>query len=337
MRALQSYLMAIFFSLLLATLILLLLGENLKTLEEALRYTFLNPFGLGYTLYYATPLIFTGLSAALCFHAGLFNIGAEGQLLWGAIGIVGFSHFFPNLPAGLAIPCGFLIASFLGGIWGFLAGYLKSVRGTHEVISTILLNFIALYLVNYLILYPFKNLVTQAAETELISQEYWLGNLLFPTTPFNSSIFSAILAAGLVHYFLFRTRTGYELRAVGLNPRAAEFAGIPVKKRIVLAFFLAGCLSGLVGTNEVMGNEHKVIEGFSPGYGYTGIAVALLARNQPLGILFTSLLFGSLQNLSRELEFFGENITKEVALILQSLLVILVAITIKKERNGKKP
>jgi simple sugar transport system permease protein len=326
MKALKIYLLTVLISIVAATLILVLLGENLSTLREALTFTFFNPFGLGYTLYYTTPLIFTGLSAALCFHAGLFNIGAEGQLLWGAMGIVVFSHLFPDLPSWLALPCGVFVSALFGGIWGFLAGYFKSAKGTHEVISTILLNFIALYFVNYLTLYTFKSPLTQAAETEVISHPYWLQNLFFPTTPLNTSIFIAVFLALCVHFFLFRTVTGFEIRTLGASPKVAAFSGISISKNTLLVFFLAGCLSGLVGTNEVMGNEHKVIDGFSPGYGFAGIAVALLARNSPIGILFTSFLFGSLQNISRELEFFGEHITKEVSLVLQAVLLIVIAL-----------
>lgn len=307
-----------------AFLIMLLIGEQPSTLIQAFRYTFFTRFGLGYSFYYTTPLLFTGLAVAVCFHAGLFNIGSEGQLLWGSIAVVCLSHFFPELPRGLALISGILAAGLAGSLWAFIPAYLKSYRGIHEVITTLLLNLIATAWVNYLILYTFKNPDSQAAETELISTGYRLPQTLFATTPANSSFFLAVLITVFLHWALFKTTFGFEVRALGENARTAEFSGIPRSKRLLQAFLLSGFLSGLVGVNEVMGGEYKVIEGFSPGYGFTGIAVALLARNQPLVILFTSFLLGSLQNFSRELEFFGDVISKEVAWVLQALLIFVV-------------
>ena len=309
---------------------------SVAPLISAFQYTFFNSFGLGYTLYYATPLIFTGLSVALCFHCGLFNIGAEGQLLWGSIGIVAVSSLFPNLGSWVAIPLGIMAAGLWGGLWGLIPGFLKSRFGSHEVLTTIVLNFIASYLVSYCILHPFKTTTNQAAETFIISVPYWIPNIWFATTPFNISFFLALCCSVAVYLLLSRTVFGFELKAMGSNPRAARFAGIPIAKRMVQVFFLSGFLSGLVGTNEVMGAEHKVIEGFSPGYGFTGIAVSLLARNSPLAIVISSLFIGALQNLSRELEFFGNHISKEYSLVLQAILILLVA-TQDQWREKRKP
>jgi len=320
-----SILFAMLISLLLIVGLLLFMGEDLKALSEALNYTFLNRFGIGYTLYYTTPLIYTGLSVALCFHAGLFNIGAEGQLLWGAVSIVALTKLFPHLHSWAALPLSFLIAAFAGGLWGFLPGYFKAKRGSHEVITTILLNFIALSCVNYLILNPFKNPESQAAETSVLPESYQLKTLWFPTTPVNASLIFAIVVAISIYIILFKTSFGFEVRTMGKSQSAALFSGISLSKRTLSIFMISGGLAGLVATNEVMGNEHKLIEGFSPGYGFTGIAVALLARNHPIGIIFSSFLFGSLQNFCRELEFFSQNISKDISLILQGLLIILVS------------
>ncbi|NBX75783.1 MAG: ABC transporter permease [Proteobacteria bacterium] len=325
MKQLFSVSIALLVSLTFLVLLLFFMGEDLNALSEALQHTFLNRFGLGYTLFYTTPLIFTGLSVALCFHAGLFNIGAEGQLLWGAIAIVAFSRYFPNLPPWSAIPLSFVVAALAGSLWGFLPGYFKAKRGTHEVITTILLNFIALSCVNYLILYPFKNPESQSAETSVLPAGYQLQTLWFPTTPVNVSLIIAIAVAIAVYVLLFRTSFGFELRTMGQSPRAAVFSGVLLSQRTLAVFMISGALAGLVATNDILGNEHKLIEGFSPGYGFTGIAVALLARNHPIGIIFSSFLFGSLQNFSRELEFFSQNISKEVSLILQAILIILVS------------
>lgn len=302
-----------------------LMGEQGTVLTEALKYTFSNQFGIGYSLFYTTPLILTGLSVAFCFHAGLFNIGAEGQLLWGAVAVAVIAHLFPGLPSILAIPLSFLVAALFGGLWGMIPAYFKVKRGTHEVITTILLNFISLCIANYLILYVLKNPESQAAETPVLPEAFRLNTLWFPTTPVNGSLLVAILIAFWSYYYLYFTPSGFELRTMGASHRAALFAGVPTSKRTLSVFFISGCLAGLVATNDVMGNEHKLIEGFSPGYGFTGIAVAIMAKNHPLGIILTSFLFGSLQNFSRELEFFSENITKEMSLILQALLIILIS------------
>lgn len=317
------------------TILLVILGESPLLLVEALRSTCLTSFGLGYTLFYATPLIFTGLAVALGFHCGLFNIGAEGQLYIGSIAIVLFAVFFPGVSATLAVPLAVLSAGIAGGLWGAIAGWLKAKRNSHEVVVTILLNFIGIAVVDYLILYPLRNPRTQNPETVKIAGAYHLpllenisnsvGMEWFTATPVNMALVLAILTAFLVHLFLFHSVYGYELRAVGQNPIASGYAGISVKRTIVWAMFLSGALAGLVGLNEVLGHEHRVLQGFSPQYGFTGIAVALLARNHPLGILLSALLFGALHNSARELEFLSERVSKELSLVLQATLICFVA------------
>lgn len=335
LRPLFSPLLGLATALLVCMAFLVLLGESPQVLVEALSNTLFSHFGLGYTLFYATPLIFTGLSVAVCFHCGLFNIGGEGQLYFGAVGAVMFATLFPNLPPFLALPLCIGMCAVMGGLWGGLAGWFKARRGSHEVIVTILMNFLAIAIVDYLILYPLKNHEIQNPETVQVSPAYFLptlsellskvGSDLFRTTPVNSALFLALLCAGLCHYFLFHTTYGYELRAVGLNPTASRFAGINLSRNRVWAFVIAGALSGLVGVNEVQGYQHKLVEGFSPGYGFTGIAVALLARNHPIGIVFSAFLFGALQNSSRELEFISDKVSKEISLILQGTLIAFVA------------
>ncbi len=328
-------LIAVLISACLTTALLICLGENPSILWEAFTSTFFNGFGLGYTLYYTTPLIFTGLSVALCFHAGLFNIGAEGQLHLGAAGIIALSLFFPGLPWYFSIPLGVIASMLTGGLWGLIAGFLKAKRGSHEVIVTILLNFIGITFVNYLILYPFKNTQVQNPETLEIGQSYflsplsdftaYLGSELFRTTPVNVTLFLSLFAALICYLFLFHTARGYEIRALGQNPSAARFNGISASTNTLLVFTLAGALSGLVGINEVMGFQHKLIEGFSPQYGFTGIAVALMARNHPLGVILAALLFGSIHNGAREIEFLSEKITKEISIVMEAILIIIIA------------
>jgi general nucleoside transport system permease protein len=322
-------------SLVAAALLLLLLGEKTTVLWEALYNSCFTDFGLGYTLFYMTPYLFTGLGVAVCFQCGLFNIGGEGQLYLGAIAIIAVSSAAPNAPGWVAVPLGILASACAGGFWGGIAGWLKAKRGSHEVIVTILLNFIAFAIVNYLILYQFDNPSSQSPETLDVGPGYRIASLnslfavfglsFFESTPANVSLFMAIAAAFSAYFFLFHTPWGFSLRCVGKSIRASEFAGISVGRQTLIALALGGAFSGLVGINEVMGSQHKVIEGFSPQYGFTGIAVALLARSHPIGVIFSAFLFGVLQNSARELEFLSDKVTKELAVVIQAILIGFVA------------
>lgn len=323
------------FALAVAALIVYLAGENPMTLIEALKAS-LSPEGLGYTLFYATPFILTGLSVAVSFHCGLFNIGGEGQLYMGSLAVVFVSTRFSTLPLPLAVLSGVTAALVGGALWGALAGGLKALRGSHEVIVTILLNFIAYAIVDYSILYLFKDPQSQSPETALMPTQFQiptfdqllspLGIQYFKSTPVNLTLLLAILAAAAVWVFLGKTRWGFELRTVGAGQRTARFAGMSVARSTLAALSLSGALSGLVGVNEVMGHEHRFIQGFSPGYGFTGIAVALLGRNHPAGVILSALLFGLLHNMSREIEFATSHVSKELALVLQAILVLAVAL-----------
>lgn len=331
--ALRAPVLGILFSLAACTIFLLCVGENPSVLFQALGNTLFTDFGLGYALFYTTPLIFTGLAVAVSFQCGLFNIGGEGQLYVGSIAIIVLGSLFPNLPSPIAIPLAFLTCAIAGGFWGGLAGWLKAKRGSHEVIVTILLNFIGIAMVNYLLLYRYRNPADPNPETAPVPESYWIAQLqdllkplgVFNTTPVNVALFLAIAAAVACYFLLYRTTWGFELRAVGQNPTASRFGGISVEKNTVFALALSGALAGCVGINEIQGYQHRLIQGFSPQYGFTGIAVSLLARNHPLGILLTAFLFGTLSNSTRELEFLSEKVTKELSLVLQATLIAFVS------------
>lgn len=318
-----------------ALLLIVASGEPPQTLWATL-VTSLSPEGLGYTLYYTTPLIFTGLGVSVGFHCGLFNIGSEGQLYLGSLAVIVIAILFPSLPWPIAIFIGVGAASLGGALWGGLAGGLKAYRGSHEVIVTILLNFVAFAIVDYSILYLYKDPLSQSPETLVVPASYTLSTLselgehlgveYFRSTPANTAFFLALVTAFVAWWFLFRSRTGFELRAVGSSPKVSVFSGIRVNRVIVLATMISGGLSGLVGVNEVMGYEHRLIQGFSPGYGFTGIAVALLGRNHPLGVVLSAFLFGTLHNMSREIEFMTTNMSKELSLVMQAILIGVVAL-----------
>ena len=316
---------AVAFSFAAGAVLIVAIGENpFFVYAEMLRGTFGSLQSIGQVLFKTTPLIFTGLSVALAFRAGLFNIGAEGQAVVGAyaaavVGIAG-----AGLPGAILVPLT-IAAAFAGGaLWGFIPGWLRAARGTHEVISTIMLNFIAVALTGYFVTY-----VTSVPET-IHTPEVGAGARLarleafvpgFRGAPVNLSLFLALAAAVLVHQFLFRWRFGYEIRAVGHAPDAAEAAGIPVGRRLAAALALSGGVAGLVGTNYVMGYKYYFQSGFSAGVGFMGIAVALLGRNHPAGVVAAALLFGVLSHGGLVINRY---VPKEFVDILEAVVILAV-------------
>lgn len=305
------------------------------------------PDGIGRTLFYATPLIFTGLAVAVAFRCGLLNIGAEGQLYvaafaaaWVGIKFGGtvvkpfgeeIVYGWTSLPAVLLVPLAMLAAVAAGGAWGAIPGYLKARTGAHEVITTIMLNFIAIALVSYFTQYHFKAPGDPILQTVPVGEAAHIPRLgsfipgLPERIPVNVAFILAILACVFVYYFLWRTKWGYEIRATGMNPTAAEYGGISTTKQIVLAMTVSGGLAGMVGINEVLGHRYSYYDGFSDNYGFTGIAVALLGRNHPVGVFLAALLFGMLIRGSIPVDAFTERVSKDLIQILQALVILFVA------------
>lgn len=287
-------------------------------------------YDLGLALFYSTSMIFTGLSVCIAFHAGLFNIGAEGQLTVATLTAAWFAVSFPEIPALLA-PWLALIAGLLaGGLWGFIPGWLRAFRGSHEVIVTMMMNFIAAALTSYVTLELIKNPESQNPESQIIPSQFSLKKFdfvqgFFQDSPANLALLFAIGLAIACYFFLYKSVWGYELRAVGQNSKAAEIAGIPPKKSQVLAMTLAGICAGFVCLNEVMGSSLRFKIGFSPEYGFIGIAVALMARNNPLGVIFSAFLFGVLQKGASDLDLETETITRDFARVIQAILIFSVA------------
>ncbi len=312
---------------------------------EIVRIIFASAFGskydFGVTLYYTTALIFTGLSVSVAFHAGLFNIGAEGQLAIGTLGATVFALSFPSLPLVLAVPSSLVVAMIAGGAWGFVPGILKAKRGSHEVINTIMMNFIAAAVCSWAITTYFQNPERQSPETREVSHQYFFRALdplpvFFEDSPVSSAFFVSILAAIFLWIFLFYTPWGFRLRATGENEDAARVAGISVVKCKVLAMTLAGSFAGLVAVNEVFGGYAKMRLGFSPDFGFIGIAVALLARSHPLGVLFTAFLFGALHKGAADLDIETDFITKDLSFVIQSLIILCVAVALAQQEKRKK-
>jgi simple sugar transport system permease protein len=285
-----------------------------------------SSYDFGMTLFYTTPLIFTGLAVAVPFQAGLFNIGAEGQLTLGALAAAAVGALWPALPWPVAPVLATVAAILAGTVWGAIPGWLRARRGSHEVINTIMLNFIAAGLASYVTLYLLKNPDSQNPETRAIGAGYLIHQFgVFGGAPVSLALPLAIVAAVLVWILLWRTVLGYEMRAVGQSEPAACAAGINSGRVRIIAMAVAGGLAGLVGVGEVLGNAGKFRLGFSPEYGFIGIAVALLGRNQPVGVVASALLFGALHKGAADLDLETEHVTRELSLVLQALIILSVS------------
>lgn len=273
------------------------------------------------TLEYVTPLIFTGVANAIAFKCGLFNIGVEGQFLIGmmAASIVGT---IPGLSTFVHIPLVILSGMVCGGIWGAIPGYLKAKRGINEVINTIMMNYIALNLANFLILRT-KFGVSGKSATPIIQKSAQL--IRFSTRGrLNVGIIIGIVIAFLVYWIIKKTTWGYEIRAVGINPFGAEYGGISIAKNTVFAMALSGVVAGMGGAIHVSGILHQTQNFMSlPGFGFDGMAVALLAKSNPIGCIFSAVLFGALNSSSKTLQL--NSIPKEIVYLIQSIIIIFVA------------
>jgi len=314
-------------------LVILVVGENpIDALTIMLRGAFGYEEGIGYTLYYTTNFIFTGLAVAIAFHAGLFNIGGEGQAYIGGLGVgLACLAFDSSLPLIAILPIAILGGALFGGAWAAVPAYLQAYRGSHIVITTIMFNFIASAVMVYLLVNVMIQPGQMSPETREFTPEAWLpfmhevlGALGIETarSPLNLSFVLALICCVLVWVFIWRTRWGYAIRVTGHNETAAVYAGIDPKRIIILSMCLSGALAGLVGMNEIMGVQHRLLLDFTAGYGFTGIAVSLMGRNHPVGIVLAALLFGALYQGGAELDFEFSTITRDMVLVIQGLVIL---------------
>ncbi len=287
-------------ALLVAAGVIYLLGENpIESLQILVNAAVLDPEGLGYTLFYAATFIFTGLSVSVAMQAGLFNIGSEGQMYIGGLGLtLLILALDTHLPGWILIPLAIASSAIFGAAWAFLPGYLQAKRGSHVVVTTIMFNFIAANLMNYLIILMIPD-GQQNPASRLFAGSSWLPKLngLFPIlgeTPLNISFLLAIVALVIYGVAVWRTTWGYQLRATGLNQHAAHYAGISIKKTIIVTMMISGALAGLAAVNSVMGSTHYLNLNFPAGAGFIGIAIALMGRQHPIGIFLSAILFGAL-------------------------------------------
>jgi len=326
---LLNIIMALMFS----GLILLAIGVNpVEAVGIMLNGAFGYQEGIGYTLYYTTNFIFTGLAVAIAFHANLFNIGGEGQAYIGGLGVgLVFLALDSVLPGFLLVPLGILAAALFGAAWAFIPGWLQAYRGSHVVITTIMFNFIASALMVYLLVNVLIKPGQMSPESRYFEKSTWLPKMhevfgwfgmKITSTPLNLSFVLALICCLLVWLYIWRTRWGYELRTAGFSESAAVYAGIKPKKVVVSAMCISGALAGMVAVNEIMGVHHRLIMNFPAGYGFTGIAVSLMGRNHPVGIIMASLLFGVLYQGGAELAFEIPKITREMVVAIQGLIIL---------------
>lgn len=292
-------LLAVPVAFLIGAIMLAALGANpLESYGAMLQGAFGDKSGLTQTLVKATPLLLVGLGVCIAFRGGVINIGGEGQIIIGALAATAFSIGFNTMPGWFLLPMSMILGALAGAVWGGIPGVLKAKLGVNEILSTVMMNAIAVQFSNYMLRGPMidpKEIEqgTRIAQSALLPKAVWLTRLV-PQTLLHSGAILAVIMAVLVYIFLWRTTIGYRIRAVGLNRDAAKYAGIRVPLYQALALILGGAFSGLAGAVEVMGVQHRMMENLSSGYGFSGIVAALFGSLHPLGSIPASVLFGGL-------------------------------------------
>jgi simple sugar transport system permease protein len=292
-----------------------------STGETALMLKAFYPFTE--SLVTATPYIFTGLAVAIGFKAGLFNIGAEGQFYLGALGAAYVGYSITGLPWFIHLPLALLGGAAAGAVWGAIPGFLKARFGAHEVVNTIMMNWIAFRLSDWLLTGPMQASGFRPV-TPNVEAAAELPRIFPDPLRFNWGFFLALAVAALVYWFLFKTTRGFEIRAVGANPNAAKYAGMNIVTNIVLVMTISGALAGLSGTSQVLGVDHWVGQGFSAGYGFDSIAIALLGKSHPAGVVLSALLFGFLRSGATRMQSIA-GIPIDIISIIQGLMIVFVA------------
>lgn len=320
-------------ALLASALLILVIGEDpilaMRTLADG---AFGSGEAIGYTLYYTTNFIFTGLAVAIAFHCGLFNIGGEGQAYIGGLGVGLLCLGMGGVPFILVLPLAIIAAALFGAAWAYIPALLQAKRGSHIVITTIMFNFIASAVMTYLLVNVMIKPGQQSPETREFDPGTWMPfahemlgwiGVTFARSPLNFSFLFALVCCALFWVYVWHTRWGYELRVLGQNETAAVYGGISPSRTIILTMMISGALAGFVALNEIMGVHHRLLLNFTGGYGYVGIAVALMGRNHPLGIVLAALLFGGLYQGGSELAFEIPTLTREMVVVVQGLIILL--------------
>ncbi len=327
-----SPLIAITAALLVGAGLILLAGANPIAAYTALFQESLSTyFGFGNTLTKMTPLLLTSLGVLVALRAGQFNIGGEGQIYLGALGSALVGLYVQGLPALIHVPIALLAGFLFGAVWGLIPGYLKAVRGVNEVITTLLLNYIAVNFVSYLVQNPLEQPGAPSPYSPLIAKSAQLP-IILPGSLADAGILLGLIAAGVVWVLLVRSPLGYQITTVGLNPIAARYGGISVERTIMLVMALAGGLAGLAGSAEVMGLKYRLFEQVSSGYGFDAIAIAFLSRGSVLGVVLTSLFFAALRSGANVMQR-SAGVPVTVVYAIQGLTVLFIAMSLAWEQR----
>ena len=316
----------------LSALVILAIGEDpWAALKMMVQGALGSTYGWGYTLYYATNFIFTGLAVAVAFHARMFNIGGEGQAMLGGLGVALVCLFIPWPHWTLAVIAATISAGVFGALWAAVPAYLQAKRGSHIVITTIMFNFIASAVLNYMlvnVLRPQGAMDPASAKFPAATHLPTLHELLLPlgikfskAAPANVSLLIALAACVLVWLLIWRTRLGYEIRAFGFSESGAKYAGISPVKITIVAMLISGALAGLMAINTTMGEAERLVLNATEGAGFIGIAVALMGRSHPFGVLLAAILFGFLYQGGAELALWT-NIPREMIVVIQALVIL---------------
>ncbi|MBL8583533.1 MAG: ABC transporter permease [Rhizobiaceae bacterium] len=317
-----------------AGLVVLLVGENpFRAAEILVQGAFGSGQGIAYTLYYATNFIFTGLAVAVAFHCGLFNIGGEGQAYIAGLGVALVCLALDQVtPWWITFPLATLAAAAVGALWALIPAYLQAKRGSHIVITTIMFNFIAASAMVYLLVDVLKPRGSMAPQTRQFAEGAqlpklgWLlndlGLTVRPSAPLNIAFLLALAMAVAVWALIWRTRLGYEIRTYGFSPKAARYAGISETRVIIITMLISGALAGMMALNPIMGDQHNVALDFVSGAGFVGIAVALMGRSHPAGIVPAAILFGMLYQGGAALAFEMPAISRDMIVIIQGLVIL---------------
>jgi simple sugar transport system permease protein len=314
-------------------LVVLAIGEDpIDAVTILVRGAFGSAEGFGFTLYYATNFVFTGLAVAVAVHAGLFNIGGEGQAYVGGLGAALVVLALDTaLPGIIVLPLAIVAAALFGAAWAFIPALLQAKRGSHIVITTIMFNFLASALMVYLLVNVIVRPGSMAPETRHFNEAGHLPQMQhvasalgfdWPSSPLNLAFPLALLVAWGVWVLLWRTRLGYEMRTSGHSPSAAAYAGISPARITVVAMLISGALAGLMSVNEILGVQQRLILDFPGGAGFVGIAVALMGRSHPMGVVLASILFGALYQGGNELAFDMPTITRDMIVVIQGLVIL---------------
>jgi ABC-type uncharacterized transport system permease subunit len=304
------------------------IGQNpLQAIQVMVKGALGDGVGVGFTLYYATDFIFTGLAVAVAAHAGLFNIGGDGQAYVAGIGALAAGMLLGNTHWLLVLPVATLFAAGVGAAWAFIPGYLQAKRGSHVVITTIMFNFIGAALMVYLLNGPLKGKGAQGAESAAVTGAGLLPHLqifvpAFGYAPVNVSLFIAVIALIACYILIWHTDFGYALRAMGHNAAATRYAGISNSRMVIIIMLISGGLAGITAINEVLGSQTRLVTDITGSAGFIGIAVALMGRNHPVGIFLAAVLFGALTQGGTELQFEMPNVSVQMILVIQALVIM---------------